>query len=70
MNKNYLTRLEFIRDIQLKGGTYAQAVEMWNAADEIADSFERDGINVVADLSEGDIRDAVADWRAIKELGL
>lgn len=70
MNKTARTRARFIREHQLKGGTYAQAVEIWNAADEIADTFEHDGVRVDADLSDGDIRDAIADWHAVRKAGL
>ena len=31
MDKNAKIRAAFIRDHQLKGGTYAQAVEIWHA---------------------------------------
>ena len=60
----------FIRDHQLHGGTYTSAVEIWLASAEIADSFANDGIRTADDLSDGDIRDAVADWRLLRELGL
>ena len=40
------------------------------ASAEIADSFANDGIRTADDLSDGEIRDAVADWRLLRELGL
>ncbi len=73
-NKTARSRLEFIRDVQLNGGTYEQAVEWWNdadeIADEIADTFLHDGIRTAEDLSDGQIRDAITDYRAIREMGL
>ena len=63
-------RARFIRNHQLHGGTYASAVEIWLASAEIADSFANDGIRTADDLSDGEIRDAVADWRLLRELGL
>ena len=49
---------------------HAQAVDIWNASAEIADSFANDGIRTADDLSDGEIRDAVADWQMMRELGL
>ena len=63
-------RRRFIREHQLKGGTYAQAVEIWNAADEIADTFEHDGVRTDAEISLGEIQDAIADWHAVRKAGL
>ena len=37
---------------------------------EIADTFSNDGINVEEDLSEGDIKDAIADWKLLRRMGL
>ena len=63
-------RRHFIRDYQLRGGTYERAVEIWNASQEIADSFRADGVTSVDQLSEGEIADALAVWRAVRETGL
>ena len=70
MSNNARARARFIRQHQLQGGTYAQAVEIWNAADEIADTFDHDGIRTAEGLSDGAIRDAIADWHAVRKLGL
>ena len=63
-------RARFLRNHQLQGGTHASAVDIWNASAEIADSFANDGIRTADDLSDGEIRDAVADWQMMRELGL
>lgn len=63
-------RSRFIRDHQLAGGTYESAVEIWDGAAEIADTVLHDGIRTEADLSEGEIRDLIADWKAVKRMGL
>ena len=70
MNKTMQTRQRFIREYQLKGGTYTEACEIWQASEEIADTFSNDGINVEEDLSEGDIKDAIADWKLLRRMGL
>ena len=70
MHNNFRERARFIRAHQLRGATHAQAVEMWNSSAEIADSFANDGIRTADDLSDGEIRDAVADWQMMRELGL
>ena len=61
-------RQKFIRNHQLKGGSYEHAVEIWNEASEISEVFTNEG-KTRADLSEGDLRDAVADWKAVRTLG-
>ena len=63
-------RKRFIREHQLAGNTYQEAVEIWNASGEIADSFAHDGIRAAEDLSEGDIQNAIDDWKTLMRLGL
>ena len=63
------TRARFIRDHQLRGGTFAEAVNIWNGSAEIADTFIIEGVQA-DDLSIGEIRDAVTDWRMLRALGL
>ena len=70
MPNDFRERARFIRNHQLHGGTYASAAELWLASAEIADSFANDGIRTADDLSDGEIRDAVADWRLLRDLGL
>ena len=70
MNKSYKERLRHLVNIQTQGGTYEQAAEMWRAADEIAETFEHDGIRTEVELSDGDIRDAIADYHAVRRAGL
>ena len=57
MNKTMQTRQRFICEYQLKGGTYTEACEIWQASEEIADTFSNDGISLEEDLSDGDIKD-------------
>ena len=70
MTNDLRERARFIREHQLKGGTYAAAVEDWNGSYEIAEMFARDGAHTPSALSNGEITDAVADWRAVRRLGL
>ena len=63
-------RSRFLRDQQLAGRTRQQALEMWSASCEIADSFAHDGIRTAEELSQGAIHDAIADWIAVREAGL
>ena len=71
MTKNdHRERAAFLRDQQLAGRTRQQALEMWSASCEIADSFAHDGIRTAEDLSQGAIHDAIADWIAVREAGL
>ena len=63
------TRSRFIRHHQLQGGTHASAVDIWNGSAEIADTFVIEGVQA-DDLSIGEIRDAVTDWRMLRALGL
>ena len=63
------TRAKFVRDHQLQGGTFAEAVNIWNGSAEIADTFVIEGVQA-DDLSIGEIRDAVTDWRMLRALGL
>ena len=63
-------RARFIRKQQLAGSSYQEAVEVWDASSEIADSFARDGIRNAEQLSEGEIQDAIDDWKALKRMGL
>ena len=63
-------RARFIRKQQLAGSSYQEAVEVWDASSEIADSFARDGICAAEQLSEGEIRDAIHDWKTLKRMGL
>ena len=70
MSNEATTRARFIRDYQLKGGAYAEAVEIWNAADEIADIFAHNGIRTEGYLPQGEIEDTIADWKTLRRLGL
>lgn len=70
VNKSARNRKKFFRDIQLDGGTYEQALYLWNAANEVTDTFLHDGIRTAEELSDGQIKDAIADYRAIREMGL
>lgn len=67
VNKTYRNRRDFVRDMQLEGFTYDQAVEMWHDTDEIADTFEHDGIRTAEEITDLDIKDAIADHRAVKQ---
>lgn len=60
-------RRRFITGRQLQGLTYAEAVAEWNGADEIADTFA--GIPA-AEIPQGEIEQAVADWKSLRRLGL
>ena len=46
-------RKRFIQEHQLAGNTYQEAVEIWNASAEIADSFAHDGIRAAEDPQRG-----------------
>lgn len=62
-------RADFIRDHQLRGGTYLGALEIWQASVEIADAFGHEEL-LSGEISEGEIRDAISDWYAIRRAGL
>ena len=70
MNKSYRERLKTLQRVQIQGGSYETAAEIWRATEEIADTFKHDGVRVDADLSDGDIRDAIVDWHAVRKAGL
>ena len=63
-------RARYIRDAQLHGLSYAEAAERWRASEEIADTFLHDGVRTESEISEAEIRDAIDDYQAIRELGL
>lgn len=63
-------RARFFRDHQLAGGTYKSALEIWNAADEIAEGYENDGLRTADQISDGEIREQVSIWRRLRELKL
>ncbi len=64
------SRLKFIRDFQLDGGTYEDAVKQWNEEGEVLETFKDDQGRFPEHVSYGEIRDAVADWKAIRDAGL
>lgn len=61
-------RARFFRDHQLAGGTYESALEIWNAAEEIAEGYANDGLRTADQISDGEIREDVATWRRLQEL--
>ena len=63
-------RLKFIRDFQLDGGTYEHAVKQWNEEGEVLETFKDAQGRLPEHVSDGEIRDAVADWEAIRDTGL
>ena len=69
-NKSFKNRATFMRDEQLAGLTYAEAAEKWRTIEEIADTFEHDGVRTADEVSELDIRDAIDDYQAMRRLGL
>lgn len=61
----------YIRDAQLLLGlTFEEAAERWRISGEIADTFLHDGIRTADEISEGEIQDAIDDYKAITRLGL
>ena len=62
-------RMRYVRDAQLAGHTYEQAVEIWNAAEEIAAGYETVG-QTALNATPADIRADVANWRALRAAGL
>lgn len=63
-------RARFFREHQLAGGTYASALEIWNAAAEITDSLPHDGLRAAEDMSDGEVRDLIRDWHDVRRAGL
>ena len=63
-------RAKYIRDFQLKGGTYEEAAANWNEAGDVVDGMRDFQGRLPKEVSKEDISDAISDWRAIKEAGL
>ena len=69
-NKDARRREKFIVEHQLNGGTFAVAMEIWNASSEITDTLMEEGIRTEDDLSPGMIADVIADWKDVRKVGL